>query len=308
MTKKILIILIITTAIIFIQKLDFDWVAKNELGQVEGVSQQENTLKVVVFDVGQGDSIFIQTPGEKQILIDGGESQIILEKLNQEMKFNDRQIDIVVLTHPHADHLGGLIEVLKRYQVSAIWMTGVIHTSNVYLEFLNLIKEKNIPTKIIFSCQQDELEGCSDLIEIETGVQFKILYPLENLFEKRIDNLNNSSIVMRLDYDNSSLLLMGDAETPVEKEILENFKIEELKADVLKVGHQGASDASSQEFLEIINPEYAIISVGADNSYGHPSLRIIRRIERLGIKILRTDEMGDIQFVANENSLILLNN
>jgi competence protein ComEC len=130
---------------------------------------------------------------------------------------------------------------------------------------------------------------------------------LENLTEKRIDNLNNSSIVMRLDYGSNSFMFMGDAEMAVEQEILQSFKIEELRADVLKVGHQGSSDASSQEFLEATAPEYAVISVGADNPYGHPSLRTIRRMERMGINILRTDELSDIQFVADENNLKLLN-
>jgi beta-lactamase superfamily II metal-dependent hydrolase len=177
--KKILIILGMALTIILVQRLDFGLVTSQESGQVEGVTQKiDNNLKVVFFDVGQGDAAFVQTPGEKQILIDGGESQLVLEKLSQQMKFNDREIELVILTHPHADHLGGLIEVLKRYEVDTIWMTGIIHTSNVYLEFLNLIKEKKIPTKIIFSCREDKLGSCSDLIEIEPNLKFYILWKI----------------------------------------------------------------------------------------------------------------------------------
>lgn len=297
--KKIIIVLIIALAVVLLQKLDFDLVAKNELGQVEGVSQEEGALKVVVLDVGQGDSIFIETPEKKQILIDGGEGQIILKRLDEQMKFNDRQIDIVVLTHSHSDHLSGLVEVLKRYEVSEVWMTGVIHTSSIYLEFLNLIKEKNIPTRIIFGCGREEAPGCIGKIEIENGVNVKILHPLENLSERRVDSLNNSSIVIRLDYKMNKFLLTGDAEVVSEKKILENFEIDELRADISKVGHHGSSDASSEKFLEATQLKYAIISVGKDNSYGHPSLRTIRRMERMEIEILRTDRVGNIGIISN---------
>ena len=294
--KKIIIVLIITLAVILIQKLDLDLVVKRELGAVEGVSQEESGLKVVIFDVGQGDAIFIETPEEKQILIDGGEGKVVLEKLDDEMDFNDRFIDIVVLTHPHSDHVNGLVKVLKRYEVGEVWITGVIHTSNVYFEFLNLIKEKSIPTRIIFGCGREDAHGCIDEIEVEDGVDVKILYPLENLSGQRVDNLNNSSIVIRLDYGMNRFLLAGDAEVASEKRILENFEIDELRVDVLKAGHHGASNASSEKFLEAVKPKHAAISVGEDNKYGHPSLRVIRRMERMEIEILRTDEVGNVEF------------
>ena len=302
--KKILIILIIVLTIAVIQKLDLDLRFKNELNEVKGISQQKNIFKLIVFDVGQGDAIFIETKNKKQILIDGGPDKSILDKLDKQMGMNDNFIDIIILSHPHADHVSGLVEVLKRYEVGEIWLNGVVHSTSAYLEFLNLIKEKNIKLKNIFACGQNILTGCSDIIEIDEDTKFKILYPLENLYEQKIDNLNNSSIVIRIENRGNKFLLMGDAEVPVEEKILVNFEPSEIEADVIKVGHQGASDASSQNFLAVVRPKYAIISVGAGNQYGHPSLRIIRRIERLGAQIFRTDEVGDIEIISHDEIMI----
>ncbi|OIP56568.1 hypothetical protein COW86_03750 [Candidatus Kuenenbacteria bacterium CG22_combo_CG10-13_8_21_14_all_39_9] len=308
--KKVFIILLIAAALVLMQEFDFDLLTKNKSagGQMESTSQGEDNLKVIFFDVGQGDAIFIETPEKKQILIDGGDSSLILDKLTKQMKFDDRLIDVIVLTHPHADHVTGLVEVLKRYQVGEVWLTGVIHTSSIYLEFLNLIKEKQIPTKIIFACGKENIKGCHDIIALETGLQFKILYPLENLSQKRLDDANNSSIVMKLNYKTDSLMLVGDAGITDEEKMLGIFEASELKSDVLKLGHHGSADASSEKFLEAIQPEYGIISVGKDNPYGHPSLRIVRRLERIGAKIFRTDESGDIVFTGDNNGIKTVDN
>lgn len=308
--KKVFIILLIAAALVLMQEFDFDLLTKNKLadGQIKGISREKNNLKIIFFDVGQGDAIFIETSEEKQILIDGGDNSLILDKLTKQMKFDDRLIDVIVLTHPHADHVTGLIEVLKRYQVGEVWLTGVIHTSSIYLEFLNLIKEKQIPTKIIFACGKKNIKGCNDIMALGTEVQFKILYPLENLSQKRLDDANNSSLVMKLNYKTDSLMLVGDAEMTDEEKMLGIFEASELKSDVLKLGHHGSADGSSEKFLEAIQPEYGIISVGKDNPYGHPSLRIIRRLERIGAKIFRTDELGDIVFVGDNNGIKIINN
>lgn len=317
--KKILIILIIAVLVIIVQKLDIDLIIKQSLdtGQIRGVIEKlDNQLRVVFFDLGEADSIFIKTPDKKQILIDGGEDKAILEKLNEQMNWSDNYIDLVVSTHPHADHLGGLIEVLKKYQVGQVWLTGVAYSSYSYLEFLNLLKEKNISTRIIYNCQTTQADlaktvlninnlnelpktHCLDELYINPQTNLKILHPLKNLKNKRIDNLNNSSIVIKLNYRQISFLFMGDAEIPSEQKILKVFKPQILKANVLKIAHQGSSDASSQKFLQAVRPQYAVIFVGSDNPYGHPSLRIIRRLERMGIKIFRTDQYGDIKFVSD---------
>jgi competence protein ComEC len=263
----------------------------------EKVAGEATTAKarVVSLDVGQGDAIFIETEDQKQILIDGGEDETILDKLSKYMPWNDKKIELMVLTHPHADHLNGLNQVLKRYQVDEIWLTGVIDTSSFYLQFLNLLKEKQIPSKIIFACGEKKPTGCTDEVSWSENLKAKVLWPEENLEGKKIDNLNNSSIVLKLDNNGQKILLMGDAEEEVEDELLVSLESKNyLSAEILKVSHHGSSTASSEEFLRAVAPARAIISVG-ENDYGLPTLRVIRRIERLGIEIQRTDETGDIE-------------
>jgi len=322
--KKILIILFLTGLSVLIQKFDLDLIFNHESnqGQVEGVSKTvDDNLTVTFFDIGEADSIFITTPDKRKILIDGGEEDgQVLKKLATKIPTHDSYIDLIISTHPHADHLGGLIDILKNYQVGQVWLTGVTHTSKTYLDFLNLLAQKNINTRLIYSCgysvdnfndtilainNLDELDKthCLDELKINSQINLKILHPLENLKDKKIKNLNNSSIVLKLNYKQNSFLFMGDAELPSEQRILATFPVAELKADVIKIAHQGSSDASSQEFLQAVQPDYAVILTGADNPYGHPSLRIIRRLERLGIKILRTDQDGDIEFKTDGNKL-----
>lgn len=328
--KKVLIVLIIATVVILVQKLDLDLALKNKLypGQVAGIAQKntqasDTDLKINFFDIGEADSIFIELPTAKQILIDGGEEDgQALKKINKIMDSDDHYIDLVISTHPHADHLGGLIEILKTYQVGQVWLTGVVYSSSTYLNFLNLLKEKNISTRIIYSCGLNstdfnytvldinnldalDKQHCLDELFIDSTTNLRILHPLENLKDKKIDNVNNSSIVVKLNFGQNSFMFMGDAETPSEQRILATFAPIILKTDVLKVAHQGSSDASSQEFLQTVQPDYAVILTGKDNSYGHPSLRIIRRLERLGVKILRTDQDGDIEFIVDQTGLKL---
>lgn len=324
--KKILIFLIILVLALLMGQFNFK--PANELinqGEIAGTNDvQEETLKVVFLDVGQGDAIFIETPSKKQILIDGGDNNMVLEKLNGEMSIIDRSLDLVILTHPHADHVTGLIEVLKRYEVGEVWLTGILHTSTTYLDFLNLIKEKNITVRITYGCDEiigDQLPSadtdkylannitlngqtgmfnCGKKLTMGEGMEFAILSPLISLEKKRIKNLNNSSIVMKLFYGQNSLIFAGDAENTVEEELLGVYgESNGLNADILKIGHHGSTNATGEKFLTVVKPAQAVISVGKDNPFGHPSLRIIRRLERAGIKILRTDEISDIKFLLD---------
>ncbi len=322
--KNILAVLFIIIFVSAVQKLDINLLVHQLLtsSRVKGVTQKiDSQLSVTFFDLGEADAIFIETQNEKQILIDGGEDKTILEKLAARLAWNDNYIDLIIATHPHADHLAGLIEVLKKYQVGQVWLTGVAYSSSPYLEFLNLLKEKNISTRLVYSCRlsQDnsikttldirnlnELprDHCLDELYIDPQTNLQIFYPLQNLKDKTIDNLNNSSIVVKLNYKQVSFLFMGDAEVPSEQKILTAFKPSELKAKAIKIAHQGSSDASSQAFLQAVQPHYAIIFVGRDNPYGHPSLRIIRRLERLGIQVLRTDQQGDIHLISDGYQIV----
>ncbi|MFH1890751.1 MAG: MBL fold metallo-hydrolase [Candidatus Kuenenbacteria bacterium] len=321
-SKKLSIVgLAIVAAVILFAKLDLNTYLNTYLnndlnqssGQVQGRSQrkEEGLLEVIFFDVGQGDSALINTPRNRQILVDGGPDNAVLEKLAHYLDFNDRYIDIVVLTHPHADHVDGLVSVLKRYEVGEVWMTGVVHTLSKYLEFLNLIKEKNIRAKIIYACSSDKQQdidiigepGCTDEIILEPNIKISFLWPVENLTGRKVDNLNNSSITFRLKHSENYFLFTGDIEKEAEYGIIEH-RGDYIQSNVLKVAHHGSSVSSIEEFLDLVNPDYAVISVGQDNQFGHPSLRVIRRLERMSVPILRTDLNGDIIFISNGSNLI----
>lgn len=308
-TKKISFILFISLVFFLFARLDFSQIVSSP--QLEGVVQGESTaedsaLRVIFFDVGQGDSILIDTPLGRQILVDAGPDNAILEKLDKYLAWNDKSIDVIVLTHPHADHLDGFIAVLKRYEIKEVWLTGVVHTSSVYLEFLNLIKEKNISAKTIIVCEKESSAGnCGNTMSIEDGMDITFLWPDSDISQRRVDNLNNTSIVFRLVYGENSFLFTGDAEAEVLERIILLSAGEQIQSDVLKVAHHGSVDGLNKNFLDIIAPAYAVISVGRDNTYGHPSLRTVRYLERLGAEILRTDEHGDIIFTANKQKIFL---
>ncbi len=248
-------------------------------------------LEVVFFDVGQGDAIFIETPQGHQILIDGGPNKKILEKLSEEMPFWDNSLDLVILTHPEKDHVGGLNYVLRRYKVENILWTGVLRDTKTFEYWQeNLANEK--ANEIIAEEGQ----------RIKAGeVQISIFYPLENLAKKEYKNSNDTSIIARLIFEKNSFLFAGDATKKTEKELLaQEFN---LNSDVLKVGHHGSKTSSSGEFLENVSPKIAVISCGRNNPYGHPHEQVLRNLENLAIKVLRTDQHGDIKIISDGKSI-----
>lgn len=256
--------------------------------------QSENNLEVDFLDVGQGDSILIKSPFGQNILIDGGEGKKVIKELAQTLPWWDRTIDLMVLTHPHSDHVGGLNEVIKRYKVDKILYSGVLHTAPDFLNWLELVQQKNIPLFIIDHPQKINLgEDCT----------FDILYPLDSLVGKTVNNLNDTSLVTRLDCMDEDFLFMGDVEIEVEKELLEKYT--DLSARVLKIGHHGSDTSSTIDFLEAVRPEIAVIQVGEDNQYDLPSYRIVKRIERLGVRIYRNDKDGLIKMIKKSNKLTI---
>jgi competence protein ComEC len=247
--------------------------------------QTGGRLHVSFFDVGQGDAIFIRTPEDQKILIDGGPDNTVLYKLGTVLPFYDKEIDLVILTHPHADHLTGLLEVLKNYQVDQILTTGTVHTSPEYIQWLELIRENNIPCKIAQAGQVINLEKA----------KMEILYPFEVLDGQKVDDLNDSSIVCRLTYGQISFLFTGDISEKIEKELIKSGY--NLKSTILKVAHQGSSTSSSSQFLQQVNPQIAIILVGKDNRFGHPTGEVLQRLA--GFKVYRTDENGTVEIVSD---------
>lgn len=240
-------------------------------------------LSVHFLDVGQGDSILIQSPDGYDILIDGGPDARVLSELGKYMPFWDFKIDMVILTHPHSDHVGGLVDVLSTYDVDTVIMTGAVHTSGDYLKFLEMVRENNISVMIP---SIHESRAISDDFSLE------FLYPLENFSGKKVENLNNTSVVFRLRYGDTSFLFTGDAEKEVEAILVDKY--ENLQADVLKVGHHGSLTSSTELFLEKVKPKFAVISAGRDNKFGHPSSRILARFERIGARVFRTDLSGSV--------------
>jgi len=247
-------------------------------------------LTVDFFDVGQGDSIFIETPQRHQILIDGGPSSKVLSKLSENMPFWDRTIDLVILTHPDPDHLNGLVDVLKSYKVGLVAFNGAEGEVVAFSEFKNEIAKKHIPTVVLFSGKK---------ILIGNKICLNILAPFENFEGKKVKDFNSSSIVAKLVYGESKFLFTGDAPKSIEDELVE--KNINLSANVLKVGHHGSRTSTGEIFLQKISPQYAVISVGKNNSYGHPHQEVLERLEKYGIKIFRTDFNGDIKFISNGN-------
>ncbi|MDO8668520.1 MAG: ComEC/Rec2 family competence protein [bacterium] len=245
-------------------------------------------LEVDFLDVGQGDAILIKTPGGQNVLIDGGPDKSVVKRLGENLPWYDKRIDLMILTHPHDDHVTGLIEVLKRYEVRRILYTGATHNAPNYLTWLKTVRDKKVPLTIIDKEQA---------IDLGQNVKLEVLYPNQSLLNKTLSDLNDSSIVIKLVHGQSKFLLTGDAGLAVEKFLLANNS--DLDVDVLKVGHHGSEYSTSQEFLDKVKPQLAVISVGKDNDYGHPNLRIIKRLERAGSRILRTDEAGTIRIESD---------
>ena len=220
------------------------------------------------------------------MLIDGGPDASVLEKLGRVMNFYDRYIDIILLTHPEQDHMNGLIEVLRRYNVGEIVFTGIIRDTAQYQEFINLIKNKNIPVKIAYQ---------GEIIDFGDGINLNILYPFENLENKKLSDSNNSSIVSRLVYKKFELLLTGDIEKSVENKLIKE-KVN-LTADVIKIAHHGSKTSTSEAFLKAVNAIMAIIEVGKDNKYGHPHQEVLDRLKNL--IVLQTGTEGNIQLLTD---------
>ncbi|MBD3330902.1 MBL fold metallo-hydrolase, partial [Candidatus Peregrinibacteria bacterium] len=245
----------------------------------------DKNFHLYFLDVGQGDSIFIKTPENHQILIDGGPKNYVLEELNDIMPYFDKSIDLIVLTHPHADHIEGLLVVLKHFKVDSVLITGMSYQNKSYMEFLRLINKKNIPVFYANSMQ--------DFIFSDT--YFDILYPFHSIEGEKFSNINNSSIVMKIYYKKFSLLLTGDSEEEVEEKLInQNLN---LSSDMLKLGHHGSRTASTRNFLLMVDPITVIIQCGSDNKFNHPHLETLKKLFELDFRnIYRTDTNGRIEF------------
>lgn len=248
------------------------------------IENKDILARIIFFDVGQGDAILIITPSNKTILIDGGPDNKWISQLGEHLPFYQRKIDIMILTHAHADHVVGLVEVLKRYQVELILYPGPIeYHSTPYLEWLKIIEERSLNLQ---TTKQGDIFDFNDNSYLET------IYPFEGYLGQKVDDVNNTSVVNKYCYLEICFLLTGDATKEVEEELLNEGH--DLSSNILKVGHHGSHYSSTDEFLEAIHSSTAVIQVGVDNSFNHPHLRTIKKLDRAGINILRTDQIGKI--------------
>ena len=250
------------------------------------IFQNQQKLNIYFLDVGQGDAILI-SQGQNQVLIDGGPSgQILLEKLGRYIPFWDRKIETVIETHPDQDHIDGLASVLENYRVGVFIKSKAESDSQIAKRINDLLQEKKI--------NNFKAEKNIDLKFLEADL--KIL--LADVGTK--DDTNIGSVVTKLTFGKNTFLLTGDLPSEGEAKILNDA---EIKSAVLKVGHHGSKYSTSPEFLEAVSPQTAIISVGKNNRYGHPAPEIIDRLKMKGINILRTDELGDIQFECAQKEI-----
>ena len=249
-------------------------------------------LEVITLDIGQGDAILIKTPYRQNILIDGGPDNSVIRGVDRHLPFWRRKIDLMILTHPDADHVTGLVEVLRRYPVERVMGTGVAHILPAYIRWLEIIKDEEIP----FDIAQAPMR-----VEFGDDLWMEIIYPWDDFAGRDVEDNNETSIVAKLIYGETSFLLTGDATIEVEEKLVEaeNFQPLIFNINVLKVGHHGSKGSTSLEFVEMVKPEYAVISAGADNRFGHPTTRVLKNLEKVGAIILRTDEVGDVVLVSD---------
>lgn len=263
-------------------------------GPIENITSPANTeitqaLKAHFIDVGQADSIFIELPNGETMLIDAGNSKNGNQIVNYIKSMGYNRLDYVVATHPHADHIGGMTSVINGIKIGKFFMPEKEHTTKTFESMIDALASNNID---VFRAKAG-----TDIISIN-GLQANILSPVSSYG----DDLNNWSAVVKVVYKNNSFLLMGDAESKVEGQL------SNIDVDVLKVGHHGSDTSSGLSFLQKVTPEHAIISVGAGNSYGHPTQSTLSNLGAVGAKVYRTDLLGTVIVSSDGNNITVNKN
>ena len=247
---------------------------------------KKNILEVVFLDVGQGDATLIITPNGRQVLIDAGAKNNLGSKLAVHMPISDRSLDLVIMTHPDLDHIGGMISLVDRYVIDLVMHSGLLAGAPVYAAVADRIHQKEIQTITAEAGQ---------MITLDTDVYLEIYSPYTG-FESL--EPNDFSIITRLVYGGTSVMLTGDATKLNEYEIVDTYS-NRLKSDILKVGHHGSKTSTSELFIETVDPEYGIISAGCDNRFGHPHGSVLATLFTYRVQVLDTCNEGDIVFESD---------
>jgi len=248
-------------------------------------------LSVYFLDIGQGDSILIRTPNFQNIVIDGGPDNTLIYKLGRYLPYFDRTIDLMVLSHPDSDHLIGLVEMLKRYQIKAILFTNAYDKSPTYDEFKKLALKNNC--RLL-------LAGEISKINISEKLNLEIMYPQQNVAGVKIKDNNDLSLVFKFNYKDISILFTGDAPKKIEDILISEGA--NLASTVLKVSHHGSNISTSDNFLDAVRPQLAIISVG-QNHFNHPTPEVIGRLANHKIITLITLKLGDIEIRSDGHGI-----
>lgn len=238
-----------------------------------------NLAKVHMLNIGQGDSFLIEASNGAQMLIDGGRDATVLSELSKVMKWNDKSIDVVIATHPDADHVGGLIDVVKRYSIGLFLTSDVYSDTQTYKSLISSVLEKKIPAYYVRQGMNLNLADKTD---------FTVLFPDRDTYNWET---NSASIVGRLQVGERSALFTGDSPIAIEKYLVKTIP-EELDVDILKLGHHGSKTSSSLEYLKATSPELALISAGVNNSYGHPHKEVLDLLKKFDIPYVSTQTVG----------------
>ncbi len=292
---------LISTVIIFVILLVSGIITKTFYGDdiftsvgLRGQVATDGKMLVEFIDVGQGDCTLITT-SDTVILIDGGEVGEAQTVINYLKNKNISKIDCCIATHPHSDHIGSLSKVFDEFNVKNVIMMdlpeSLLPTTTTYERFLESLSENEID---VLAAEYGETYSYGQLT-------IDILGPVDYY-----DNLNDMSIVSKISFGDTSVIVTGDAETPAENDMLATND-SDFNCDILKVGHHGSKTSTCDEWLDAVNPDYAVIMCGIDNDYGHPHKQLIKRLDKRGIDIFRTDLSGDIKFESDGKSIIPIN-
>src|SRR3989344_2060663 len=243
-------------------------------------------LTFAMLDIGQGDAFFIESPTGAQVLIDVGPPNRILGALSRVISPFDRHIDAVIITNPDQDHIGGFSELAEKYKIGKVFSPGAINGSRSYEILKKELSGKKIPEFLARKGMKINLEG---------GARIEILFPDRDVLYW---DTNDGSVVAKLSYGETEIMLMGDSTLETERIILENYPKEILESNILKVGHHGSRTSTGPAFVSAVSPSYALISDGKDNKYGHPHRETLDTLTKSGVEILRTDTLGTIVFAC----------
>ncbi|PJE74477.1 MAG: hypothetical protein COV01_00360 [Candidatus Taylorbacteria bacterium CG10_big_fil_rev_8_21_14_0_10_41_48] len=252
---------------------------------------EDRYLRVYFLDVGQGDAIYIRAPGGHDMLVDGGPGPIVIRRLSEVMPFYDRSIDVVLETHPDADHIGGIPSVMKRFHVGLFMEPGVESGNVIDDEIRRLRNENGIDSILARKHMNVNLGG---------GAFFDILYP-----DKDVSYLetNTASIVGQVRYGSTTVMLNGDSPQVVERTLVRQYG-DTIQSDVLKAGHHGSHTSSGEGYVRAVSPNYVVISAGLDNRYGHPHREVVDLFNTLGIPMFKTYELGTIEFISDGKNIV----